>query len=122
MMFLPNNDAAEAQAKAVTEEMVAKEGLKVVAWRQVPIDSSVVGQFSKATQPRIWQLFVEGSAGVIGDELERQLYMVRKLIEKKKNAVMGAHAADFYFCSLSSRTMVYKVGSNFQSQQYSDGE
>ncbi|MEW5312720.1 MAG: hypothetical protein WDW38_004333 [Sanguina aurantia] len=108
MMFLPNDDAAEAQAKAVTEEMVAKEGLKVVAWRQVPIDSSVVGQFSKATQPRIWQLFVEGSAGVVGDELERQLYMVRKLIEKKKNAVMGAHAADFYFCSLSSRTMVYK--------------
>uniref|UniRef100_A0A383V5K3 glutamate synthase (ferredoxin) n=1 Tax=Tetradesmus obliquus TaxID=3088 RepID=A0A383V5K3_TETOB len=108
MMFMPNDDALEAQAKALAEEVVAAEGLALLGWRQVPIAPEVVGRFAKATQPRIWQMFISGKPGQTGDELERQLFIVRKLIERAKTAAMGAAAEDFYACSLSNRTIVYK--------------
>jgi glutamate synthase domain-containing protein 1 len=56
MVFMPNDDALEAQAKAITEEVVAAEGLTLLGWRQVPVSPEVVGRFAKATQPRIWQV------------------------------------------------------------------
>lgn len=56
MLFLPNNDALEAQAKAIIDEVVSAEGLKVLGYRQVPVDHAVVGRFAKDTQPRIWQV------------------------------------------------------------------
>lgn len=57
-MFLPNDDALEAQAKSILEEAVSAEGLKLLGYRQVPVEHKVVGRFAKATQPRIWQVGV----------------------------------------------------------------
>lgn len=110
MIFMPNDDALEKQCKQIVEDVAAKEGVKVIGWRKVPVDHNVVGRFAKATEPRIWQVMIEGKAGQLGDELERELYVVRKLIEKEKNAKLpAAQAFDFYICTLSNRTMTYKV-------------
>lgn len=54
------------------------------------------------------QVFIEHLGGASGDELERELFMVRKLVEREK-ASLGDAADDFYVCSLSNRTIVYKV-------------
>eukprot|EP00882_Tetradesmus_deserticola_P001840 GHRQ01001973.1.p1 GENE.GHRQ01001973.1~~GHRQ01001973.1.p1 ORF type:complete len:1051 (+),score=503.61 GHRQ01001973.1:46-3198(+) len=108
MLFLPNDDALEAQARSIVEEVVGAEGLSLLGWRQVPVAPEVVGRFAKATQPRIWQVLISGKPGQTGDELERQLFIVRKLIERSKTAAMGAAAEDFYVCTLSNRTITYK--------------
>jgi glutamate synthase (ferredoxin) len=55
------------------------------------------------------QVFINGKPGQTGDDLERQLFIVRKLLERAKTAAMGAAAEDFYVCTLSNRTIVYKV-------------
>lgn len=110
MIFFPNDDKLEAQSKAIFEEVAKKEGLKVLGWRQVPVNSQVVGRFAKVTQPRISQVFVEGKPGQTGDELEREMFILRKLVEKAKAAQLPADVSpDFYICTLSSRTIVYKV-------------
>ncbi len=91
-------------------QVAAKEGIKVLGWRKVPVRNEVVGRFAKATQPRIWQVVVQGKPGQTGDELERELFILRKLVEKAKSAQLPAESApDFYVCSLSNRTMIYKV-------------
>jgi glutamate synthase (ferredoxin) len=64
--------------------------------------------------PLVLQMFISGKPGQTGDELERQLFIVRKLIERAKAAAMGAAESDFYVCSLSNRTIVYKVCSVLQ--------
>lgn len=111
MIFMPNNDQLEAQCKEIVAEVCKKEGVTLVAWRKVPVDQTVVGRFAKVTEPRIWQLVVEGKQGQLGDELERELFVLRKLIEKEKNAKLPAEfAPDFYVCTLSNRTITYKVG------------
>lgn len=54
MLFLPNDDALAAQARSIVERVVSAEGqCRVVAWRDVPVDDSVVGPMAKATEPRI---------------------------------------------------------------------
>lgn len=55
------------------------------------------------------QVFIEGKPGQTDDALERQLFIVRKLVERAKQEAMGAAAEDFYICTLSNRTIVYKV-------------
>jgi hypothetical protein len=101
MLFLPDDDKLAAQSKAILEEVLAKEGLTLVAYRPVPVKHEVVGRFAKATQPRFVQVVVKGAAA--GDALERQLFIARKEVEREARKAMGEAAADFYICSLSSR-------------------
>lgn len=108
MMFIPNSDAAEIQCKEIFEKVAAAENFKVVGWREVPVDVAAVGSIALKTMPRIRQVFIESSAGLTGDELERELFIVRKLMEKEKAIVMGEDHWDFYACSLSNRTIIYK--------------
>ena len=54
------------------------------------------------------QVFIEHQGGATGADLERELFIVRKLIERER-AALGAAADDFYICSLSNRTIVYKA-------------
>ena len=67
--------------------MLAAEGFRLVGWRDVPVDHDVVGKFSKETQPIIVQAIMESTAENEDEDLERQLYIARKLIEKKVCAV-----------------------------------
>jgi len=109
MLFFPDDDALEAECKALVAEVAAAEGLTVVGWRAVPVDPSVVGRLARATQPRVAQVLLQGKAGRAGDDLERDLFLARKALERLKAArLSAAAAADFYACSLSSRTVVYK--------------
>lgn len=108
MCFLPNDDKLEAQSKAIFESVCKKEGVKVLGWRTVPVNKEVVGRFAKVTEPRILQVFVEGKEGQTGDELERELFVTRKIVENEKAAQMGKDAMDFYVCSLSNKTIIYK--------------
>lgn len=60
---------------------------QVVGWREVPVDLAAVGPIALKTMPRIRQVFIESAEGLTGDELERELFIVRKLMEKEKVGV-----------------------------------
>ena len=55
-IFLPNNEEEAKKARELVESTFKKEGVKVVGWRQMPLDNDVVGPFSKDTQPIIEQV------------------------------------------------------------------
>ncbi len=82
------------------EKIVKEEGASVFRWRDVPVDPAVIGQVARESCPRIRQLFVDGSAFTEQGEFERKLFIMRRRMEK---AVPEA-----YFCSMSSRSIVYK--------------
>ncbi len=107
MLFLPNDDALVATSKQVIEEAAAAEGITIVGWREVPVDAEVVGRMARATQPRVMQVLVRSDT-LTGDELERELFILRKGIERRRAAALGDRAEELYVCTLSSRTIVYK--------------
>ena len=120
MLFLPNDDEHEAAAIRIIEEVVKAEGYcKVVGWRDVPVDPEVVGRFARVTQPRIKQVFLEHTQGATGDELEREMFILRKVIEKAKFAKIAndgeSALSDFYICTMSSKTICYKASTSHRS-------
>ncbi|SNS41960.1 glutamate synthase (NADPH/NADH) large chain [Micrococcales bacterium KH10] len=100
MAFLPGEQKAADVAAAQIDSIALELGLKVLAWREVPVDASLVGPTARATMPSFRQLVVSSpdyrKAGI---GLDRLTYRLRKRIEKE---------VGIFFASLSSRTLTYK--------------
>jgi glutamate synthase (ferredoxin) len=107
MLFSPQAEADAAVARKAVEQVLSEGNLKVLGWRSVPVNPAVLGRQAKENQPQIEQVIVQSSEQ--GEALERLLYLTRKRIEK---AVLAAGSSpglqDFYICSFSNRTIVYK--------------
>ena len=111
MVFLPPQPEAFDKAQSLVSSVIEEEGLEVLGWRDVPLDHDKLGRDSRRRCPRICQVFVgPGSSRLDAAQLERKLYVVRKVIEHSKNeSGLSEEESDyFYVCSLSCNTIVYK--------------
>ena len=106
MLFLPTAAEARATARRCVEQAIASEGGSLLGWRDVPMCPDCLGEMARGSMPFVAQVFLT-CAGLTGVELERKLYVVRKVMEKCATGA-GLDIADFYVCSLSSRTVNYK--------------
>ena len=109
MTFLPREPDERARCEDTIERTVEAEGQRFLGWRDVPVSPDKIGTLSARVMPVIRQ-FMVGRADEVGSdrEFELKLFVVRKQIEK---AVLGADlsaVSEFYICSLSSKTIVYK--------------
>jgi glutamate synthase (NADPH/NADH) large chain len=109
MVFLPRDPTERALCEAIVARVVKEEGQTLIAWRDVPVDNSKIGQKSREVEPVIRQFFVGRGENVVDDNaFERKLYVIRKVIERTAAAKPLREADYFYISSLSSRTIVYK--------------
>lgn len=108
MIFLPQDPEAAQKARATVEQVVESEKLTVLGWRVVPVQPKLLGVQARDNQPQIEQIFVT-SQDKSGDELERHLYITRRRIGQAIRTFLNCNwSEDFYICSLSNRTIVYK--------------
>ena len=91
--------AQGAEVRTQITKLADEEGLTVLGWRELPINSSALGKTALSVMPRFEQLFVAGKKNESGIILDRLAFALRKRAE---------HALDLYFPSLSSQTIVYK--------------
>jgi glutamate synthase domain-containing protein 1 len=105
MAFLSSDPARYAQARRSIEEALARQGIPLLAWREVPVDASVLGDSAKASLPRIMQVLMRRPEAIQADVFERALFLSRRRIEK---AFAQATFDDCYIPSWSSRVIVYK--------------
>ena len=109
MVFLPRSVHARDACEGLIERLVTVEGLRLLAWRDVPVNRSGLGESVKAVEPKIRQVFIgrgEGSAG--GDAFERKLFVIRKQISLAVRELQVDGSEELYLPSMSSRTIVYK--------------
>ena len=104
MAFLPTARSERDEIRIAIAELAAEEDLRVLGWRDVPVEPGHLGNLARGAMPAFEQLFLastraDGKGSVGGIELERQVFRLRKRAEQQVNA---------YFPSLSSRTLVYK--------------
>jgi glutamate synthase domain-containing protein 1 len=109
MMFLPQAEADAQKAQSLLEVQAAAKGFVFLGWRDPPQNKDVLGPLARAALPRIRQAFLHHPT-LRGDALEAALYQVRRstqaeVLDKCGKRVGGAQT---YFCSLSSRTIIYK--------------
>ncbi len=103
--FLPTDRAKADEAVDAVEKIAASEGLRVLGWRDLPFDDSMIGSTAAAVEPSFRQVFLAGD-GLMHESLERRAYIVRKRIEHEVGSPGGEGSV--YFPSLSCRTLVYK--------------
>ena len=103
-VFLPRTDfGAQERCRTIVESEVLRMGHYIYGWRHVPVDNSVLGDKANVTRPEIEQILIRNEKGVDEEQFERELYIIRRRIEKAAAMVTG-----FYFCSMSCRSIIYK--------------
>ena len=106
MVFLPRTDfAAQETARTIVESELLRAGFYIYGWRQVPVNVDVLGLKAADTRPAIEQLMFRAPKSHDATRLERELYIVRRRIEKQ---TIAAAIPGFYICSLSGQTISYK--------------
>ncbi len=104
MVFLPRTDfGAQEKCRTIVESEVLRMGYYIYGWRHVPVDVSCLGEKANATRPEVEQILISNSKGVDEEVFERELYIIRRRIEKAAAGING-----FYVCSLSCRSVIYK--------------
>jgi len=92
-------NSAEVGYRQVIEKIAKEEGLEIIGWRDLPINSKSLGKTAVSVMPDFKQIFIAGKNGESDLILERLAFCLRKRIE---------HTMPIYVPSLSSRTIVYK--------------
>ncbi|MDB0033629.1 glutamate synthase large subunit [Alphaproteobacteria bacterium] len=104
MIFLPKRDfGAQEKCRAIVEYEIIKAGMSLYGWRQVPVNTEIIGEKANYTKPEIEQIIFAPKDS--HENIEKKLYLTRRRIENKIKALS---INDFYICSLSTETIVYK--------------
>jgi len=115
-IFLPRDQERRDAIKEVIENVCKANELDFIGWREVPVDTAVLGPLARAAAPSIWQFFVKSPERLNNDDdardgFERTLYLVRRRFDverKKLGLVWDDDDGEVYVASFSSRTIVYK--------------
>jgi glutamate synthase (NADPH/NADH) large chain len=106
MVFLPKTDlGAQERCREIVESEILSFGYQIYGWRQVPINVECIGEKANATRPEIEQIMIWNAKGTDKATFERDLFVIRRRIEKQ---AIAAQISELYFCSLSCRSIIYK--------------
>ena len=109
MLFLPQNDTVKEIAIKIIERIILHKGNEILMWREVPTNSTELGKAPLESMPNIVQVFIRKQDKInSGIDFERELYLLRRAIEKTINTSEALKEETCYIVSLSSKTIVYK--------------
>src|SRR5207302_3770476 len=109
-IFLTQDAAGRHACERKFDEVARGYGLKIIGWRDVPVDGRWVGPTPKRSEPRIRQVFVGMDGTVFSrSEFERRLYLLRQVAENviEFGDLPPQAREDFYICGLSTTRLVY---------------
>ncbi|WP_106746526.1 glutamate synthase large subunit [Yoonia maritima] len=105
-VFLPRTDfGAQERCRTIVESEVLRLGHYIYGWRHVPVNTECLGEKANATRPEIEQILIRCEKDIDEEQFERELYIIRRRIEK---AAAAAQINGVYICSLSCRSIIYK--------------
>jgi glutamate synthase (NADPH) large chain len=106
MVFLPRtNYVDQEKCREIVESVLLKNNFYIYGWRQVPVNPKVLGKTADLNRPEIAQVLFKKNIELKTNDLERELFVSRKKIEK---LARKSQLKEFYICSFSSRSIVYK--------------
>ena len=109
MFFFPPEAEVKAECKKVFQTHAEELKLRILGYREVPVDHQVPGQAAIDTQPSIEQVFVVSDEEDLDqDALERKLFVLRNYTTHFIGHYVPGNDGRFYAASLSSRVIIYK--------------
>ena len=108
MVFLPKVSNQYDFCKTTFEKELKIQGLAVLGWREVPVDSYQLGEIALASEPNIEQLFIGKTDKIDEATFKAKLYAARKIAEHTIRKSKISESNYFYIPSLSITTIIYK--------------
>ena len=108
MVFLPQDLSDRNILEEWTEHIIHEEGQKFLGWRQVPHEPTKIGRVARSVMPAFKQLFIARGKNTKPEDFDRKLFVIRKRLWAKIYASTISQKNYYYFCSLNSKTFVYK--------------
>ncbi len=108
MVFLPKVSNQYDFCKTTLENEIKAQGLAILGWREVPVDSSQLGEIALASEPNIEQLFIGKTNEIDEATFKAKLYVARKIGEHTIRKSKISESSFFYIPSLSITTIIYK--------------
>tara|TARA_B100000809_G_scaffold170421_1_gene167753 strand:- start:6425 stop:10936 length:4512 start_codon:yes stop_codon:yes gene_type:complete len=108
MVFLPKVSNQYDFCKTTLENEIKAQGLAILGWRKVPVDSSQLGEIALASEPNIEQLFIGKTNEIDEATFKAKLYVARKIAEHTIRKSKISESSFFYIPSLSITTIIYK--------------
>ncbi|MGN6499152.1 MAG: glutamate synthase central domain-containing protein, partial [Tsuneonella sp.] len=111
--MMPQDEEARRFVTEQFEKFIAKEGQRLVGWREVPTTLDGLGKAVIAQMPVMCQCVIARGPGCADqDAFERKLIVIRKQTQNPLRKLAEKHGnpalIDLYIPSFSSRTIVYK--------------
>ncbi|PTX60660.1 glutamate synthase (ferredoxin) [Kordia periserrulae] len=108
-VFLPQKDNQRQYCIEVFEKEIATQGLQLIGWRDVPVNSKILGEIAKETEPFVKQLFVgKTAASQSNREFNIKLFAARKITEHTIYNSKLSQQKFFYVPSLSTKIIIFK--------------
>ena len=109
MVFLPKSSNQTNYCVSILEDEIKKQGLRIIGWRDVPVDTSIIGEIASKTEPKVKQIFIDKNESKLTDiQFNAKLFAARKIAEHSIAKSKLSQASYFYIPSLSTTTLIYK--------------
>ena len=91
------------------EAEIKKQGLEILGWRDVPVNSDVLGEIAKTTEPIVKQVFISKSETKQTEfDFNPKLFAARKIAEHTIYDSKLSESKFFYLPSLSTKIIIFK--------------
>ncbi|MFC6961176.1 glutamate synthase large subunit [Halocatena marina] len=107
-LFFPQDESAKTALKDLLTEVLARHGVSVLGWRDVPTDNTRLGKTALEGEPDVVQVVVAPADDCDEKAFDRRLYVGRRAVENESIARGIDGTGRFYICSLDRKTIVYK--------------
>ncbi|RZV55702.1 MAG: glutamate synthase subunit alpha, partial [Flavobacteriaceae bacterium] len=108
MVFFPRDKNLMSQCRITFNDYIDEQGFELLGYRKVPTDNEGLGKGAVDVEPRIEQVFVKPKSDIKRMQLERRLHVLRKFSIHNIHKIFPQTEDDFYLCSFSYKTIVYK--------------
>ncbi|MEJ1223071.1 glutamate synthase large subunit [Sediminicola sp. 1XM1-17] len=108
-IFLPQKQNQREYCISIFEKNIAKQGLKLLGWRDVPVNKGVPGRIAAETEPFVKQVFIaKQNEEQSYFDFNLKLFIARKTTEHTIIASKLSESNFFYVPSLSTKIIIFK--------------
>ena len=107
-LFAPTNELRYQKSIEIFENTFAQFGLIVDSYREIPINPKAIGKAARDSMPKMVQVFIKRPSHCrTTTSFEELLYTAKQMV--RTNQSKKGIKSEFFFNSLSARTIVYKA-------------